>query len=79
MFQFTFVDGKHTVMKMEHFVERNEVFKSAEEFIGREMWEVCFVMCLSTDSWEQVKHGTQCTYDVTLRSVRVSIVAVEKQ
>jgi len=37
IFQFTFVGGKHTVMKMEHSLEGNEVFKSTEEFIGSEM------------------------------------------
>jgi hypothetical protein len=37
MFPFTFVEGKHTVMNMEHSLERNVVFKSTEEVIGREM------------------------------------------
>jgi hypothetical protein len=35
--QFTFVEGKHTVMNMEHSLERNAVFKSTEDVIGREM------------------------------------------
>ena len=37
MFKLTFLGGKHTVMKMEHPLEGNEVFKSTEGFIGREM------------------------------------------
>jgi hypothetical protein len=37
MFQFTFVEGKHTVMNMEDYLEINVVFKSTESVIGREM------------------------------------------